>query len=294
MTIAVFGLKVNKEDLDYTYTLIDALSRDSVRLLIHEQYAEQLIANGVSLPPHHRYSDHLSLLSLRPSIMISMGGDGTILRSKQLVRDSLLPIMGINLGRMGFLASIEKQRIRKAIDEVIAGKYYTEDRTMIHLESNIPIFDKEEVYALNDFTLHKRDTSSMITIKSYIDGNLFNTYWADGIIVATPTGSTGYSLACGGPIVFPDSGNFIITPVAPHNLNVRPVVISDDTTISFSIEGRSENFLCTLDNQYATITTEHHITLRKADHKIRLAHMHDITFMRQINEKLLWGLDIRN
>lgn len=294
MIIAVFGLTVTTEDLDYTRTLMDALTSQNVQLLIHDAYAQELAAHNIELPDHKLYTDHLSLQSLRPEIMISMGGDGTILRSKQLVRSSLLPIMGINLGRMGFLASIEKQRIRKAIAEVLEGKFYTEDRTVIRLESNTKIFDEQEVFALNDFTLHKRDTSSMITIKTFIDGSLFNTYWADGIIVATPTGSTGYSLACGGPIVFPDSGNFIITPVAPHNLNVRPVVISDDATISFEIDGRSENFLCTLDNQHATITSGHRITLRKAAHKIRLAHMHDITFMRQINEKLLWGLDIRN
>lgn len=294
MIIAVYGLSVQQEDLPYINILLSRLVQKDVQMLVYDKYESMLREHQIDTTGCKVYGDHKSLLSLRPDIMITMGGDGTILRSKHLVRDSLLPIMGINLGRMGFLASIEKTRITEAIDEVLAGKYYTEDRTMLQLKSNIPIFEQEDRYALNDFTLHKRDTSSMITIRTYVNGALFNVYWADGIIVSTPTGSTGYSLACGGPIVFPLSGNFIITPVAPHNLNVRPVVISDDATISFEIEGRSENFLCTLDNKYQTVTAAHRLTISKAKHKIRLAHLNDITFMNTINEKLLWGLDIRN
>lgn len=293
MTIAVYGQKVKNQDMDFILTLFSRLIKEDVDLLIEDEYAQLLDAAHVEVGEHKRFVDHLSLRALRPDIMITMGGDGTILKAVNLVRDSQLPIMGINLGRMGFLASIEKAKISEAIDEVIKGLFYTQDRTLLSLESNLPVFDGNLI-ALNDFTLHKRDTSSMITIKTFVDDVLFNVYWADGIIVATPTGSTGYSLACGGPIVFPNSGNFIITPVAPHNLNVRPVVLPDDAKISFEIDGRSENFMCTLDSRYETVTTEHRLTLTKASYKVKLAHLHDITFMKTINEKLLWGLDIRN
>ena len=293
MTIAVYGQTVKEQDMSFIHTLFARLIKEDVNLLIEDNYAQLLKAADVHLGEFKVFFDHQSLRALRPNILITMGGDGTILKAINLVRDSSLPIMGINLGRMGFLASIEKAKISSAIDEIIQGLYYTEDRTLLQLESNLPVFDGK-LFALNDFTLHKRDTSSMITIKTFVNDTLFNVYWADGIIVATPTGSTGYSLACGGPIVFPNSGNFIITPVAPHNLNVRPVVLSDDAKISFEIYGRSENFLCTLDSRYETVTSEHRLTLRKANYKVKLAHLKDITFMKTINDKLLWGLDIRN
>ena len=164
---------------------------------------------------------------------------------------------------------------------------------MLKLECNKSLFDSLP-YALNDFTLHKRDTSSMVTIHTYVNGKFLNSYWADGIVVSTATGSTGYSLSCGGPIIFPTSKNMVITPVAPHNLNVRPIVLSKDSKISFEIEGRSENFLCTLDSRYETITSEHRIVVQKADFTINLAHPNDITFMKTIRGKLMWGLDRRN
>ena len=293
MTIAVYGQTVKEIDLPFITTLFDNLQRKEVELLLHKDYAKLLRDHKVHLGDHEIFYNHSDLMLLNPELLLTMGGDGTILKAIMLVRDSMLPVIGINLGRMGFLASIEKTRISEAIDEVLTKRFYTEDRTLLSLESNLPIFD-DDLVALNDFTLHKRDTSSMITIRTYINDTLFNVYWADGIIVSTPTGSTGYSLACGGPIVFPNSGNFVITPVAPHNLNVRPVVIPDTARISFEIEGRSENFLCTLDSRYETITSEHRLTISKAPYKIRLAHLHHITFMKTINDKLLWGLDIRN
>ena len=194
--------------------------------------------------------------------VITLGGDGTILQATTLIRDLAIPILGVNLGRLGFLASIEERYIAESFDQIDSSRYHIDRRSMIYLESSPSIFG-DMPFALNDFTLHKRDTSSMITIHTYINGDYLNSYWADGLIVATPTGSTGYSLSCGGPIIFPNSGNFIITPVAPHNLNVRPLVISDDAVISFEIEGRTENFLSTLDSRFETITSEHQLSVRK-------------------------------
>ena len=185
--------------------------------------------------------------------------------------------------------------VEAAIDKVLKGLYHIEERSMVFVESNIPIFG-ETRFGLNDFTLHKRDTSSMMVIHAYVNDDFLNSYWADGIIVSTPTGSTGYSLSCGGPIVFPGSGNFIITPVAPHNLNVRPLVISDNSVISFEIEGRNpnENFLCTLDSRFETITSSHRISVKKCAFGARLIILNDVTFLRTISEKLYWGSDTRN
>ena len=164
---------------------------------------------------------------------------------------------------------------------------------MLFLESNQPIFDNVR-FALNDFTILKRDTSSMITIHTYINGAYLNSYWADGIIVSTPTGSSGYSLSCGGPVIFPQSGNFVITPVAPHNLNVRPVVISDDSIISFEIEGRTDNFLCTLDSRHEMVTSNHQLAVRRNKFPAYLAHLPDIGFLDTLRDKLSWGIDTRN
>ena len=225
--------------------------------------------------------------------VICLGGDGTMLAAASEVRDSNIPLMGINLGRLGFLSSIEKRRIKEAITLLKKGHWAIDERNLLHLESNLPLFG-EMPFALNDYTLLKRDTSSMITIHTYINGAYLNTYWADGVIVATPTGSTGYSLSCGGPIIFPRSGNFVITPVAPHNLNVRPVVISDNSVVSFEIEGRAESFLCTLDSRFEMITAAHQMAIRKCDFTIKLIELPDMDFLRTIRGKLMWGKDARN
>ena len=179
------------------------------------------------------------------------------------------------------------------MEKLLKGQYHIEDRTMLYLESEPKLFGTAN-YALNDFTLHKRDTSSMITIHTYINGDYLNSYWADGLIVSTPTGSTAYALSCGGPIIFPNSGNFVITPVAPHNLNVRPIVISDTSVISFDIEGRTKNYLCTLDSRFETITSEHQLAVRKCDFFTKLVMLHGHGFLKTLNEKLSWGSDQRN
>ena len=188
---------------------------------------------------------------------------------------------------------MEKTKIEESIDLLISGNYTFDYRNLLYLESNEPLFG-DIPFALNDCTLLKRDTSSMITIHTFINGAYLNSYWADGIIMATPTGSTGYSLSCGGPIIFPDSGNFVITPVAPHNLNVRPVVISDDSVVSFEIEGRAENFLCTLDSRFETVTSLHQLAVRKNDFTIRLVQLPEQGFLTTIRQKLAWGADRRN
>lgn len=293
MKLLLYSQLLKEKDQQYIKDLLAVIKESNIELAIFNDYADQLESSDLIIPDYQRVITNEELLEFNPNMVVTLGGDGTILNAIDLVRDSGIPILGVNLGRLGFLSSIEKSKIKEAITEVVNGEYYTQDRTMLRLECNLPIFESLP-YALNDFTLHKRDTSSMITIHTYVDGAFLNSYWADGIVVSTATGSTGYSLSCGGPIIFPSSGNIVITPVAPHNLNVRPIVLSENSEISFEIEGRSENFLCTLDSRYETITADHQISIKKSDFKIRLAHPNDITFMKTIRGKLMWGLDRRN
>ena len=293
MKILIYSKVLKEKDLPHVKSLLEVISELDMQLCVYSPYAEMLEQSDLPVPPLTKVSDYHDLIKEAPDMVVTLGGDGTILNAIDMVRDSNVPILGVNLGRLGFLSSVEKSKIKEAIVGVKNGEFYTETRSLLSLECNLPIFE-ELPYALNDFTLHKRDTSSMITIHTYVDGKFLNSYWADGIVVSTATGSTGYSLSCGGPIIFPSSGNIVITPVAPHNLNVRPIVLSEDSNISFEIEGRSENFLCTLDSRYATITADHKISVKKADFNISLAHPNDITFMKTIRGKLMWGLDKRN
>ncbi len=273
--------------------LFDVLHDFKVAIYVYEPYLNDL-KGVISFKSNIGvFEGYLDFKLLNFDFLISLGGDGSILTATTLVRDLDVPILGINLGRLGFLASIEKGRIRESIELLTKGQYSIEERKTLYLESKNPLFE-EIPFALNDFTLLKRDTSSMITIHTFVNGAYMNTYWADGIIVATPTGSTGYSLSCGGPIIFPNSGNFVITPVAPHNLNVRPIVISDDSVVSFEVEGRADNFLCTLDSRIEKVTAEDQLAVRKGDFTIKLVQLQDVGFIDTIRNKLAWGRDTRN
>ena len=293
MQVVIYARDVKDQDKENVQTLFDALNECGINAYIY-----QPIKNRIDELVNYKsevgvFRDYLDFKIHKIDCFITLGGDGTILSAATIVRDSQVPILGINMGRLGFLATIEKKMIRDSIQLLKSGRYDTEERSLLSVESSEPLFG-ELPFALNDFTILKRDTSSMITIHTYINGDYLNSYWADGIIVATPTGSTGYSLSCGGPIVFPNSGNFVITPVAPHNLNIRPIVIPDDSVVSFSIEGRTENFLCTLDSRFEMITAAHSLAVRKCDFKIKLIRISDQDFMKTIREKLAWGRDARN
>ena len=293
MRVVVFGKRVKEKDLPFIQLLFDILHEQAVDTFIETNYLLAMEGRVKFQKDIEQFSGYSDFSVRKFDFVITLGGDGTILEAATFIRDSNVPIIGVNLGRLGFLASIEKNILREAVVAIKNGRVSYDARTLLHLESNLPLFG-DIPFALNDATFLKRDTSSMITVKTYVNGAHLNTYWADGIIIATPTGSTGYSLSCGGPILFPDSGNFVITPVAPHNLNVRPVVINDDAIISFEIEGRTDNFLCTLDSRWETVTSAHQIAVRKADFKIRLANIPDHGFLRTIREKLSWGEDKRN
>jgi NAD+ kinase len=293
MQVVVFSQMFKDKDQPHVQNLFDVLADNGINAYVYRPYLEAL-QGKVNFKKDVGVFEGFLDFNVKPfDFVITLGGDGTILRAVTLVRDTGVPILGINLGRLGFLASIEKTRIPEAINQLCKGHYSIDERSLLHLESSTPLFDNV-CFALNDFTLLKRDTSSMVTIHAYVNGAYLNTYWADGIIIATPTGSTGYSLSCGGPIIFPNSGNFVITPVAPHNLNVRPIVLSDDSVVSFEIEGRAENFLCTLDSRFESITAEQQIAVRKADFTVQLIQLEETSFLQTIRNKLNWGIDMRN
>lgn len=292
MRLAIYGRLLKDEDIPSLQELLDIIGDRQIEALIHKNYQNQFKGRLKMKGKFGTFKNHDDIKD-SVDYLISLGGDGTLLDTLTYVRNSNIPILGINFGRLGFLASTGRSEIKLAIDALLARTYQLDRRTLLHLDSNKDIFGGVN-YALNEFSIHKKDTSSMITIHTYINGELLNSYWADGLIIATPTGSTGYSLSCGGPIIFPSSENFVITPVAPHNLNVRPIIVSSDSIISFEVEGRNESFLCTLDSRYEAIDTTYQIAVRKEEFSINLLRVNEMDFLSTIREKLMWGADQRN
>ncbi len=224
---------------------------------------------------------------------ISLGGDGTLLESVTYIGKNETPILGVNTGRLGFLATLSREETEKAFDNLFNRNYTVDERTMLKLVSDPKLFSGCS-FALNDFTIMKKDTSSMITVHVSVDGELLNSYWADGVIISTPTGSTGYSLSCGGPLVFPESENFVVTPVSPHNLTVRPIVVSDQSELTFKIEGRSKKFLVSLDSRFETVDESVKLKVMKERFKAHLIQLPGQHYFKTLRQKLNWGLDIRN
>lgn len=293
MQVVVFGKQYKDKDLPFVQGLFDALHAHGVTTYVFAPYLDDLKGKVQFRGHYAAFDGYRDFLVHRIDCVIVLGGDGTMLNAVTLVRDSGVPMLGINLGRLGFLASTEKHHIESAVQKLVSGHYTVGERTMLYLESAPAIFG-DIPFALNDCTLLKRDTSSMVTIHTFLNGDYLNSYWADGIVISTPTGSTAYSLSCGGPIVLPDSGNIVITPVAPHNLNLRPLVLSDQSVISFEIEGRGDNFICTLDSRFELITAQHQLAVRRNDFTVKLVQLQDTSFLQTLREKLTWGTDRRN
>ncbi len=289
MKALIYGQKWKKENDPFIQILLKKLDKEGVEYA----FSENMALEAPRPINKEVIKTQEALAQYNPDVIITLGGDGTILSAVTLIRELEIPILGINLGRLGFLASIEQQRIEEAIDLYLAKEFTISERAMLELISEPNIFGTEN-HALNDFTILKRDNNSMIVLHTYVDGEFLNSYWADGLIVSTPTGSTGYNLSCGGPIIFPTSDNFILTPVAPHNLNVRPVLLSSNHELSFKIEGRSENYLCTLDSRHTTVTSDYDLKIRKNKFSTKLIRLKGDNFMSTIRSKLHWGLDKRN
>ena len=292
MKIAIYSRGIEKNQLPEINLLLKELISQGAEPVFFQDFFNQFYS---SIKIESKYSTFSSGADLDSSIdcMISLGGDGTLLDTVTLVKDSGIPVLGINYGRLGFLANIGKEEIHTAFEALVNRKYVLDKRTLIHLDADVALFG-ETPYGLNEFSLHKKDTSPMIKIHTYLNGEFLNTYWADGLIVATPTGSTGYSLSCGGPVVFPDSGSFVITPVAPHNLNIRPIIVPDNTIVSFEVEGRTDGFLCTLDSRRELVTKEIQLAVKKESFGINLIRLNENNFLQTLRNKLSWGLDKRN
>jgi len=272
--------------------LFEELSEHNIEITVFEPFFN-VIKQSIE------YSGKLSLfnsgeeLNSSYDFLISLGGDGTLLDTVILIGNKNIPVLGINFGRLGFLASIGRQELKSAVSALVNRTIVIDKRSMIHLDSNIPLFNNMQ-FALNEFAIHKTDISPMIKVHTYLNGEFLNTYWSDGVIVSTPTGSTGYSLSCNGPIVFPDSGSFVITPIAPHNLNLRPIIVPDTHVISFEVEGRADNFICTLDSRKEMVGKGIQLAVRKESFPLNLVRLNEGNFLQTLRTKLNWGLDTRN
>jgi NAD+ kinase len=292
MKIALFGKTFNDDRFFYFQQLIETLERSNISILIYSPFMD-FVKGKIRFAHDPEVFTLHSQLPGNADFMLSIGGDGTMLDAITLIRDSGIPLMGINLGRMGFLSSISKEEIGQAVNALIRGDYTLEKRALLSVETPQHLFGDMN-YALNELTVNKKDTGSMILVHVYIDDKLLNSYWADGLIIATPTGSTAYSLSCNGPIITPDSENFVITPIATHNLTVRPVVIPDKSVIRLKVEGRMSQYLIGLDSRNSIIDSDTEIVVKKEKFFINLVQRVGDDFYTTIRQKLMWGRDVRN
>ena len=292
MTIAIFGSPYPEHFSKYIQHLIKKLETEHINLIIEEEFSV-FLENNIRFNKSITTFNSYETLKNKADFLLSIGGDGTLLKAVTYVRESEIPIMGINTGRLGFISSISADQIDDAITDILKGNYKINERTLLDLSSDKKLF-KDKNFALNEVAVSKKDTSSMIRIDAYVDDEFLNTYWADGLVVSTPTGSTGYSLSCGGPIIMPGTNNIIITPNAPHNLNVRPIIIDDNSVVKLKIEDRDQLALVSLDSRSRAFDSETELIIKKASFKIKLIQPQNNSFTKTIRHKLMWGLDKRS
>ena len=291
MTIAVYARSTKDNHAAYIEQMFNYLKAEGVDMIVYEPYYNYLKSTSSFKLNIDTFSTSEELIS-KAFYLICLGGDGTMLETVTFVRKSGIPILGVNTGRLGFLSQVNKDDLEKALKLLLREKFTLDKRELIEINGCSNCF-KDSNYALNEFTIHKKDSSSMINIDTYIDGIFLNTYFADGLIVSTPTGSTAYSLSCGGPIMMPDSDNFIITPIAPHNLTVRPIVVSNNKEIRFNVTGRNDDFNVSLDSRGAQIPTGSEIQIKKANFRINLINLEGQNFFTTLRNKMMWGIDRR-
>ena len=291
MTIAIFGSPYPNQFTKYIQHLIKKLENEHIKIIVEEEF-NLFLQDNIRFTNKTETFNSYETLKENTDLLFSIGGDGTLLRTVTYVRGSNIPIMGINTGRLGFISSISAGQIDDAINDILKKNYKISERALLELNTTNRLF-KNKNFALNEVAISKKDTSSMVRIDAYVDDEFLNTYWADGLVVSTPTGSTGYSLSCGGPIIMPGTNNIIITPNAPHNLNVRPIVINDQSTIKLKVEDRDQLALVSLDSRSRTFDSDTELIIKKADFKIRLIQPQNNSFASTIRNKLMWGLDKR-
>lgn len=290
MIIALHGRPFKNDSILFIEKIIDQMVSEDVELVVYEPFFKHLKNKGL-LQKANIYKTQEDLAGA--DYLFSIGGDGTFLDAVVFSAQLQIPILGINVGRLGFLATVTEENYTGLITKILNKQYRIEERSLIRVETETGLFGNLN-FGLNEFTITKRDSASMIIVHTYIDGEFLNSYWADGLIVSTPTGSTGYSLSCGGPVVLPLTSNFILTPISPHNLNVRPLLVPESSTLTFEIEGRSKNFLVSLDSRSETVKPGLKLVVKKEKFNARLVKLESDSFLNTLRLKLNWGLDVRN
>ncbi|MDG1778255.1 MAG: NAD kinase [Flavobacteriaceae bacterium] len=293
MKIAIYGPEFNERSHSAIVQLSDYLNKKSCAVFVEDNFYDSILKQSTIEIDSYGFETFKTLNSTF-DLLISVGGDGTILRAITHVKDLGIPIVGINTGRLGFLATIKRDNIVDALDQIFEGKYRISKRSVLSVNT-----DREETnfdldFALNEITVSRKNTTSMISIETWLDDEYLTSYWADGLIISTPTGSTGYSLSCGGPVIMPESDSLVLTPIAPHNLNARPLVISAQREIRLKVSGRENEYLVSLDSRINSLKSTIGITIKKAPYAIRMIELEDGTFIETLRKKLLWGADQRN
>jgi NAD+ kinase len=294
MKVAIYGQYYQNSTEPIIKDIFVFFNTNKVEMVIDSEFLKILYEKNIVRKEYKTFESYKEL-DESFDMLISIGGDGTILRAATLVRNSGVPILGINAGRLGFLATVQKENIAEFMQFVIEKKYTLSKRTLLSLSCSPNNESIQDInFAMNEITVSRKDTTSMITIDTYLNDEFLNSYWADGLIISTPTGSTGYSLSCGGPILTPDVKSLVITPIAPHNLNARPLVVPDETEIRLKISGREENYLVSLDSRITSVKNESILTIKKTPFQINMVEIPEETFLKTLRTKLLWGEDKRN
>ena len=293
MKIAIYSQSSKKNTKKVMVELLNLGKKYNIKFYVESNF-HKLLENKLSFQPDYKIFSSYKDLDNSFDLMVTIGGDGTLLRSISFIRNLEIPIIGINTGRLGFLATLNQDLLKPELNKILIGKYKVEKRTLLEVEIKGNETINEFAIALNEVTVGRKNTTSMIKIKTNLNGEYLNSYWADGLIISTPTGSTGYSLSCGGPIMSPLSQTLSLTPIAPHNLNARPLIISDETKIELSVLGREKSHLVSLDSRIISVNNETLITVQKAKFKIHIAYFEENSFYKTLRNKLLWGEDKRN
>jgi len=294
MKVALFGKQFSEDFLDSFKLILDEFNSRKIELCIYRPLYDFIVNDLDFIPNVTEFFSQHSDLDKKVDYFFSIGGDGTFLDAVTVVQNSGIPIVGVNSGRLGFMADIAREEIPAAISDIFKGNFSIEERTLLKVQTKDNGLFDDFNYGLNEFTVHKKDSASMITIHTYIDGEYLNSYWADGLIISTPTGSTAYSLSVGGPILIPNTQNFVISPISPHNLTVRPIVVPNHQEISLKVEGRSDSYLASLDSRSVSFQALNELKISKADFKIKVLKLKTHSFYSTLRNKLMWGVDKRN
>ena len=293
MKVGIFGQTLSENTKIYARKLLDSLDKFKIDIIIEEKFYDILSDFEVIKESYETFSEELNSDN-GIDLLFTLGGDGTILRVISFVKDTQIPIVGINTGRLGFMATISKEDIEDKVKAISKGEFKIKERRLLELETSAEVKNMPYNFALNEIAISRKETTSMVTVDAYLNGEYLNSYWGDGLIVATPTGSTGYSLSCGGPIIMPGSSNLVLTPIAPHNLYARPFVIPDDTEIELQIKGRAENYLVSLDSRIVTVPHGIKLIIKRSNFVVKMVRFEEQRFLKTLRKKMLWGEDYRN